>query len=55
MTPLPEPHRLDGGEMPKDWYIEAWEYGNQHNRALRKENERLRKLLIRIKKVSGEA
>ena len=54
MPKLPEPHRLDGGDMPISWYKQALEYRAEQNREHRKEIQRLKKLLAKLHKLSGE-
>jgi len=48
---LPEPHRLDGGDMPISWYKEVLEYRAEQNRINRKEIQRLKKVLIKLQEL----
>ena len=45
---LPDPGRLDGGDMPISWYKEALEYRAEQNRINRKEIQRLKKVLLKL-------
>ena len=48
---LPDPHRLDGGDMPISWYKEVIEYGDEQNRINRKEIQRLKKILTKLQEL----
>ena len=48
---LPDPHRLDGGEMPISWYKEVLEYRAEQNRVNQKEIQRLKKILTKLQKL----
>ena len=48
---LPDPHRLDGGDMPIIWYKEVLEYRAEQNRINRKEIQRLKKVLIKLQEL----
>ena len=45
---IPDPHRLDGGDMPISWYKEVIVYRAEQNRINQKEIQRLKKVLIKL-------
>ena len=48
---LPDPHRLDGGDMPISWYKETIEYRAEQNRQNVREIQRLKKILIKLQQL----
>lgn len=52
MTHLPEPHRLDGGDMPISWYKEALKRDQERRFADNYEIKRLKKIINAIQKLS---